>query len=164
MVMSSPGPLRIRINPFLSSSSSLSSKVEGWAGTGLRAGTFLGSGGSWEVPMLAHSLWRSWVPHPQRRTGSISPRRASSPCHSLTWQCQPCSPAQVLPCHPAPSPCPPPLLSLPSPTSGLGPSLTRSRSRSFRVLLSCFSSSAILAMDSFSASRSRSVSYGTSTW
>lgn len=41
------------------------------------------------------------------------------------------------------------------------PSLTRRVSNSFRAWLSCFSSSAILAMDSFSASRSFSVSCGT---
>lgn len=42
-----------------------------------------------------------------------------------------------------------------------GPSLTLRVSNSFRAWLSCFSSSAILAMDSFSASRSFSVSCGT---
>lgn len=52
----------------------------------------------------------------------------------------------------------------PQPGPSPHPQLTLRVSSSLRAWLSCFSSSAILAMESFSASRSRSVSCGTSTW
>lgn len=60
METASPGPLRIRINPFSSSSSTFSSSAEGRAGAG--AGTFSGSEGRLEVPMGVDSLKRSCEP------------------------------------------------------------------------------------------------------
>lgn len=56
----SPGPLRTRINPFSSSSSTFSSRAEGRAGAG--AGTFSGSEGRLEAPMGVESLKRSYKP------------------------------------------------------------------------------------------------------
>uniref|UniRef100_A0A2K5DGL1 Uncharacterized protein n=1 Tax=Aotus nancymaae TaxID=37293 RepID=A0A2K5DGL1_AOTNA len=129
METASPGPRRIRINPFSSSSSTFSSRAEGRVRAA--GGAFSGSGGRLEAPMAVDSLKRSCEPH----------RRDQ--------------------CPPAGS-----LMSSLAAAAGLflGARLTRRVSNSLRAWLSCFSSSAILAMDSFSASRSRSVSCSTGTW
>uniref|UniRef100_A0A2I2ZUV7 Uncharacterized protein n=1 Tax=Gorilla gorilla gorilla TaxID=9595 RepID=A0A2I2ZUV7_GORGO len=130
METASPGPRRIRIKPFSSSSSTFSSRAEGRVGAA--GGAFSGSGGRLEVPMAVDSLK---LPT-SRLLGTKPPsssREASAGLFLGAW-----------------------------PTTR--PSLTRRVSNSLRAWLSCFSSSAILAMDSFSASRSRSVSCSTSTW
>uniref|UniRef100_A0A8C5VLI7 Uncharacterized protein n=1 Tax=Microcebus murinus TaxID=30608 RepID=A0A8C5VLI7_MICMU len=126
METASPGPRKIRINPFSSSSSTFSSRAEGRAGA--EGGTFSGSGARLEAPMAVDSLKDQCLP-----AGSLT-SSLEAPA-GLFWG-----------------------------LGGLPPRLTRRVSNSLRAWLSCFSSSAILAMDSFSASRSRSVSCGTSTW
>lgn len=60
METTSPGPRRIRINPFSSSSSTFSSRAEGLTTAG--AGTFSGSGIRLAVPMGFDSLTRSCEP------------------------------------------------------------------------------------------------------
>lgn len=61
METTSPGPRRIRINPFSSSSSTFSSRAEGRR-TIVGAGTFSGSGIRLAVPMGVDSLKRSCEP------------------------------------------------------------------------------------------------------
>jgi hypothetical protein len=60
METTSPGPRRMRINPFSSSSSTFSSRAEGRTTVG--TGTFSGSGIRLEVPMGVDSLKRSCEP------------------------------------------------------------------------------------------------------
>uniref|UniRef100_A0A2K5KCY6 Uncharacterized protein n=1 Tax=Colobus angolensis palliatus TaxID=336983 RepID=A0A2K5KCY6_COLAP len=127
METASPGPRRIRINPFSSSSSTFSSRAEGRVGAA--GGAFSGSGGRLEAPM-AGSMPTS------RLLGTKSPSSSREAAAGLFLGARPTT----------------------------RPSLTRRVSNSLRAWLSCFSSSAILAMDSFSASRSRSVSCSTGTW
>nr|BAE88787.1 unnamed protein product [Macaca fascicularis] len=148
METASPGPRRIRINPFSSSSSTFSSRAEGRVGAA--GGALSGSGGRLEAPMAVDSLKRSCEPHgrgsvPTSRllgTKSPSSSRGGGEMSSLEAEAG--------------------LFLGARPTTR--PSLTRRVSNSLRAWLSCFSSSAILAMDSFSASRSRSVSCSTGTW
>uniref|UniRef100_A0A2K5L516 Uncharacterized protein n=1 Tax=Cercocebus atys TaxID=9531 RepID=A0A2K5L516_CERAT len=132
METASPGPRRIRINPFSSSSSTFSSRAEGRVGAA--GGAFSGSGGRLEAPMAVDSLKRS-LPT-SRLLGTKSPSSSREAEAGLFLGARPTT----------------------------RPSLTRRVSNSLRAWLSCFSSSAILAMDSFSASRSRSVSCSTGTW
>ncbi|KAL4835239.1 hypothetical protein H8958_017875 [Nasalis larvatus] len=136
METASPGPRRIRINPFSSSSSTFSSRAEGRVGAA--GGAFSGSGGRLEAPMAVDSLKRSCEPHGRghRLLGTKSPSSSRETAAGLFLGVRPTT----------------------------RPSLTRRVSNSLRAWLSCFSSSAILAMDSFSASRSRSVSCSTGTW
>uniref|UniRef100_A0A8D2GTD7 Uncharacterized protein n=1 Tax=Urocitellus parryii TaxID=9999 RepID=A0A8D2GTD7_UROPR len=150
METASPGPRRIRINPFSSSSSTFSSRAEGRAGAG--GGTFSGSGGRLEMPMGVDSLKRSCKPQGRNQCPPAGSRLRGTKSPSFPRVREklssPETPASLfLGAHPSPN-----------------PSLTRRVSSSLRAWLSCFSSSAILAMESFSASRSRSVSWSTGTW
>lgn len=148
METASPGPRRIRINPFSSSSSTFSSRAEGRVGAA--GGAFSGSGGRLEAPMAVDSLKRSCEPHGRGQcppAGSLAPN--PHPLPGVEGDVKPRSrswPVLGCPAHHPPQ------------------ALTRRVSNSLRAWLSCFSSSAILAMDSFSASRSRSVSCSTGTW
>lgn len=80
METASPGPRRIRINPFSSSSSTFSSRAEGLAEAG--TGTFSSSGGRLETPTAVESLKRS-----------CKPRRGVS-AHQPAWR-EPYPPARV---------------------------------------------------------------------
>lgn len=64
-----PGPRRMRINPFSSSSSTFSSRAEGLAEAA--AGAFSGSGGRLGAPVAVDSLKRSCKP----RGGSVPTSR-----------------------------------------------------------------------------------------
>lgn len=152
METASPGPRRIRINPFSSSSSIFSSRAEGRAGWG--AGIFSGSEGRLDAPMGVDSLKRSCEAGGRDQYPPAGLAQNPYPLARVEGYAKPGSPKwsvlesqdvhRTVPVH--------------------APRLTRRVSNSFLAWLSCFSSSAILAMDSFSASRSRSVSCGTGTW
>lgn len=84
METTSPGPRRIRINPFSSSSSTFSSRAEGRR-TMVGAGTFSGSGICREVPMGVDSLQRSCESQEKDQCPSTSSSAYSNPAPTLFW-------------------------------------------------------------------------------